>query len=59
MSSRDGRGQPMSCWAVMMTLWSAFLSAAVELKGLFNDSMANIAILVPYQSCLCTTDWDQ
>lgn len=47
MSSRDGRGQPMSCWAVMMTLWSAFLSAAVELKGLFNDSMANIAILVP------------
>lgn len=35
----------MSCWAVMMTLWSAFLSAAVELKGLFNDSMANIAIL--------------
>ena len=32
-SSREGRGQPMIFWAILTTLWSAFLSAAVQLEN--------------------------
>lgn len=32
-SCSDGRGQPMILWAVVMILWSAFLSAAVQLAN--------------------------
>ena len=32
-SSREGRGHPMIFWAELTTLWSALLSAAVQLRN--------------------------
>ncbi len=49
-SSIEGREQPITFWAVVMILWSAFLSAAVQLE---NPHTAQ----VQYVKMLSTEQW--
>lgn len=38
-SAREGRGQPMILWAVLITLWSTFVSAEPQADAVCDEAL--------------------